>query len=99
MSQQELEVLTAAPVPFARDGALLMGTYEAMLARIRPHTQGVFVNGTTAEFPALDDVERVDLLGAHRHRRHRRGQAQRATQRPFPALHRPRLPRVTDLLR
>jgi 4-hydroxy-tetrahydrodipicolinate synthase len=64
MSHQALEVLTAAPVPFGQDGALLMKTYEAMLARIRPHTQGVFVNGTTAEFPALDDMERVDLLKA-----------------------------------
>ncbi len=64
MPHQALEVLTAAPVPFAEDGTLLMETYEAMLARIRPHTQGVFVNGTTAEFPALDDGERVDLLKA-----------------------------------
>ena len=64
MPHQALEVLTAAPVPFAEDGALLMKTYEAMLERITPHTQGVFVNGTTAEFPALDDIERVDLLKA-----------------------------------
>jgi 4-hydroxy-tetrahydrodipicolinate synthase len=64
MSHPALEVLTAVPVPFAEDGALLMKTYEAMLARIKPHTQGVFVNGTTAEFPSLDDTERVDLLKA-----------------------------------
>jgi 4-hydroxy-tetrahydrodipicolinate synthase len=64
MPYQALEVLTAAPVPFAEDGSLLMDTYEAMLARVRPHAHGVFVNGTTAEFPALDDLERVDLLKA-----------------------------------
>jgi hypothetical protein len=39
MSHPALEVLTGAPVPFAEDGALLMKTYEAMLARIKPHTQ------------------------------------------------------------
>jgi 4-hydroxy-tetrahydrodipicolinate synthase len=64
MSTDELEVLTATPVPFSDDGSLLMETYEAMLARIAPHTQGVFVNGTTGEFPALEDPERSDLLEA-----------------------------------
>jgi 4-hydroxy-tetrahydrodipicolinate synthase len=64
MSHQMLEVVTAAPVPFAEDGAVLMQTYEAMLERVKPHVQGVFVNGTTAEFPALDDVEREDMLKA-----------------------------------
>ena len=64
MSTLELEVLTATPVPFSDDGSLLMDTYETMLARIAPHTQGVFVNGTTGEFPALEDRERSDLLEA-----------------------------------
>ena len=64
MSDLVPEVVTAAPVPFAEDGAVLMKTYEAMLERVRPHVQGVFVNGTTAEFPALDDTERADMLEA-----------------------------------
>jgi len=64
MPTHALEVLTAAPVPFAKNGNLLMDTFEAMLARIGPHVQGVFVNGTTAEFPALDDGERSELLKA-----------------------------------
>jgi 4-hydroxy-tetrahydrodipicolinate synthase len=64
MSTHELEVLTATPVPFSDDGSLLMDTYEAMLTRVAPHTEGVFVNGTTGEFPALEDRERSDLLEA-----------------------------------
>jgi 4-hydroxy-tetrahydrodipicolinate synthase len=64
MTTHSLEVLTATPVPFAADGSVRMDVYEAMLERIESHVEGVFVNGTTAEFPALDDAERVDLLRA-----------------------------------
>jgi 4-hydroxy-tetrahydrodipicolinate synthase len=64
MPTPALEVLTAAPVPFDPDGTLRMDVFTAMLTRVSRHTQGAFVNGTTAEFPALDDAERADLLEA-----------------------------------
>ena len=64
MPARALEVLTAAPVPFDTDGTLRMDVFTAMLTRVSRHTQGAFVNGTTAEFPALDDGERADLLEA-----------------------------------
>jgi 4-hydroxy-tetrahydrodipicolinate synthase len=62
MQTHPVEVLTAAPVPFGEDGRVLVDTYEAMLARVVQHAEGVFVNGTTGEFPALEDGERLDLL-------------------------------------
>lgn len=56
------QIITAIPVPFADDGALDLPTFEAALRAIDPHVQGVLVAGTTGEFPALDDDERVTLF-------------------------------------
>jgi 4-hydroxy-tetrahydrodipicolinate synthase len=66
-------IVSAVPVPFTADGELDLGTYEKSLASIAPHVGGALVAGTTGEFPALEDDERVelfrlavDVLGAER---------------------------------
>ncbi|WP_165362768.1 dihydrodipicolinate synthase family protein [Promicromonospora panici] len=66
-------IISAVPVPFTLDGSLDLATYDAALATLAPHVGGALVAGTTGEFPALDDDERVelfrraaDLLGAER---------------------------------
>jgi 4-hydroxy-tetrahydrodipicolinate synthase len=55
-------IISAVPVPFTADGALDLATYDAALAAIAPHVGGALVAGTTGEFPALDDDERVELF-------------------------------------
>lgn len=55
------QVIAAAPVPFTDSGDLDLPEYEKMLARLDGHVDGVLVAGTTAEFPALDDSERLTL--------------------------------------
>lgn len=56
-------LLPAVPVPFRGDGALdgpgLGPLYESLRAA---GVDGVFVSGTTGEFPALDDAERDVVL-------------------------------------
>lgn len=66
-------IISAVPVPFTADGSLDLATYDAALAAIAPHVGGALIAGTTGEFPALDDDERVelfrraaDVLGAQR---------------------------------
>lgn len=66
-------IISAVPVPFTADGAVDLATYDAALVAIAPHLGGALVAGTTGEFPALDDDERVelfrraaDVLGAER---------------------------------
>lgn len=56
------QVISALPVPFTTDGEVDLAAYEEMLQRIEPHVAGALVAGTTAEFPALEDEERVDLF-------------------------------------
>jgi 4-hydroxy-tetrahydrodipicolinate synthase len=55
-------IISAVPVPFTADGALDLTTYDAALAALAPHVGGALVAGTTGEFPALDDDERVELF-------------------------------------
>lgn len=66
-------IISAVPVPFTPAGDLDLATYDAALAALAPHVGGALVAGTTGEFPALDDDERVelfrraaDVLGAER---------------------------------
>lgn len=66
-------VISAVPLPFTTDGQLDLPEYEALLTRIDPHVDGALIAGTTGEFPALDDDERLeafrlarDVLGADR---------------------------------
>jgi 4-hydroxy-tetrahydrodipicolinate synthase len=53
------DVITAVPVPFTRDGELDVPEFESLLERLSGHVDGVLVAGTTGEFPALDDDERL----------------------------------------
>lgn len=67
------QIISALPIPFAKDGSIQWDSYEALLERIAPHVHGALVAGTTGEFPALDDEERLEafhraavVLGAER---------------------------------
>ncbi|MBV9858437.1 MAG: dihydrodipicolinate synthase family protein [Streptosporangiaceae bacterium] len=55
-------VLTAAPTPFGASGELDTGTTRALFRLAAGTTGGLFVAGTTGEFPALDDAERLTLF-------------------------------------
>lgn len=56
-------VLTAPPVPFTAEGALDLAGFGASLAPVAAAgLDGVFVAGTTGEFPALSHRERVEVF-------------------------------------
>lgn len=55
-------IVSAVPVPFTGDGALDVAEYEATLRSVGEHVHGVLIAGTTGEFPALEDSERVELF-------------------------------------
>jgi 4-hydroxy-tetrahydrodipicolinate synthase len=52
------EVLSATPTLFRDDGALDEAANRALLTWLHSRVDGVFVAGTTGEFPALDRAER-----------------------------------------
>lgn len=56
------QIVSAIPVPFTPDGAVDLPQFEAALRVIDECVHGVLVAGTTGEFPALDDGERVELF-------------------------------------
>lgn len=56
------QIISALPLPFTEDGAVDWSAYEALLARVEPHVHAVLVAGTTGEFPALDDDERLETF-------------------------------------
>lgn len=58
------EILSAIPTPFTPDGTLDLPAFRANLDRLVSSVDGVFVAGTTGEFPALDDAERLLLFEA-----------------------------------
>lgn len=65
------EIISAVPIPFTQAGDVDWFTYTRLLRDIRPYVHGVLIAGTTGEFPALDDDERLraftvaaDELGA-----------------------------------
>lgn len=67
------QIICALPVPFNRSGDIEWESFEQLLTRISPHVHGALVAGTTGEFPALDDKERLEafakaiaVLGAER---------------------------------
>jgi 4-hydroxy-tetrahydrodipicolinate synthase len=66
---ERAEVLAAVPTFFDADGELDRATTVAHHAALVGRVDGVFVSGTTGEFPALDHAERHTLtelaLGAH----------------------------------
>ena len=55
------ELIPAVPVPFA-DGALDEKGLAPLYGFLTMPVDGVFVSGTTGEFPALDDAERDVVL-------------------------------------
>ncbi|MFD1719590.1 dihydrodipicolinate synthase family protein [Georgenia deserti] len=56
------QVVPAIPTPFYDDGVLDLPAFDAALQVIEPHVDAVFVAGTTGEFLALDDDERIELF-------------------------------------
>ncbi len=57
-----LEVYAAVPTLFAADGSLDLAANRALYAHVAGLVGGLFVAGTTGEFPALDDSERLSLV-------------------------------------
>lgn len=56
------EIIAAVAVPFTEAGGIDVGAFRSNLDRMRPLLDGVFVAGTTGEFPALEDDERISLF-------------------------------------
>ncbi len=55
-------LFAAVPTPFTPDGALDGGTARRLFGFLAGAVDGLFVAGTTGEFPALDDGERLTLI-------------------------------------
>lgn len=55
-------VLAAVPTPFTADGSLDLACAGRLFGFVAGHADGLFVAGTTGEFPALDDGERLSLV-------------------------------------
>ncbi len=53
------EIISAVPVPFTQTGDVDWDTYTSLLRALKPHVHGALIAGTTGEFPALDDDERL----------------------------------------
>lgn len=56
------EIISAVPTPFTDDGALDAKSLRTNLERLEPLLDGVFAAGTTGEFPALSDDERMSVI-------------------------------------
>lgn len=56
------EILSAVPTPFTQDGTLDLPALRSNLERLSPLVDGVFAAGTTGEFPALTDGERIEVI-------------------------------------
>ena len=55
-------VFSAVPTLFGSDGELDLTANRALYAQLAGLVDGLFVAGTTGEFPALDDAERLSLF-------------------------------------
>lgn len=55
-------VLSAVPTLFGADGELDPGANRALYKLVNGLVDGLFVAGTTGEFPALEDAERLSLF-------------------------------------
>ena len=55
-------VLSAVPTLFGADGELDPGANRALYELVAGLLDGLFVAGTTGEFPALEDAERLSLF-------------------------------------
>lgn len=56
------QIITAIPIPFTASGELDTATYRRAVEYIEPHVDAILVAGTTGEFLALDDDERLELF-------------------------------------
>jgi len=56
------QIITACPVPFTESGEVDASAYTAAMEAIHPHVHGALIAGTTGEFPALEDDERIELF-------------------------------------
>lgn len=64
-SPRRIDVLTAVPTPFHADESLdLGGVREVFTAVAEAGVDGAFIAGTTGEFTALTDDERIDVIAA-----------------------------------
>jgi 4-hydroxy-tetrahydrodipicolinate synthase len=59
-----LDVITAVTTPFTASGELDLTAARRLFSLIAATTGNMFVAGTTGEFPALDDPERLALIEA-----------------------------------
>jgi dihydrodipicolinate synthase/N-acetylneuraminate lyase len=57
------EILSAVPTPFGPTGEVDLSALRTNLERLLPLVDGVFAAGTTGEFPALTDDERLAVIG------------------------------------
>ncbi|HZZ55266.1 MAG TPA: dihydrodipicolinate synthase family protein, partial [Trebonia sp.] len=55
-------VLAAVPTPFAADGSLDLACARRLYEFLADRADGLLVAGTTGEFPALDEDERLVLI-------------------------------------
>lgn len=55
-------VLAAVPTPFTAEGDLDIPTARRLFAYIADEVDGLFLAGTTGEFPALDANERIEVI-------------------------------------
>jgi len=55
-------VFSAVPTLFGGDGEVDTGANRALYAFLAAQLDGLFVAGTSGEFPALDDAERLSLI-------------------------------------
>ena len=55
-------VLSAVPTLFSSDGEVDLDANRALYKHVDGLLDGLFVAGTTGEFPALDDAERLSLF-------------------------------------
>jgi 4-hydroxy-tetrahydrodipicolinate synthase len=57
-------VYAAVPTLFAADGSVADAANRALYAHVCDIVDGLFVAGTTGEFPALEDAERLSLVSS-----------------------------------
>src|SRR5579875_1208475 len=60
----KVEMITAAVTPFTESGDMDLAAARRLFRLIARTTGAVLVAGTTGEFPALDDSERLSLISA-----------------------------------
>src|SRR5699024_7068818 len=56
------EILSALTTPFTSEGEVDADAFRANLDRLAPLVDGVFVAGTTGEYPALTTAEHAGLV-------------------------------------